>query len=376
MICLKTKRFSWLIPILLLIAAALAVGLYFLLQNTDFSFLKQTQAAADPPSEAVIESLPPEETEPPYVPDTFVISMIGDCTLSSSQYNSDYEDVLAKHDLAWPFSGTRDYFVQDEFTLANLECSFSDTALTSSSLFAFRGPAANAAILSQGGVDCVTLGNNHTNDFGAQGLTDTQAALDAVGVEWVGPGDSRLYETEHGLKVGVYCPGWTGLSESNIQNGIAALQSAGADVCIFAPHWGNEGSYVVSDNQIAYAHIAVDAGAQIVCGTHPHVLQRIEEYNGGYIFYSLGNWSFGGNTAPRDRDTAIAQITVKLQKDGSYVIKGYEVIPCCLSSTDAINDYRPVPYEKGTAEYDRAITKLDGSFNGPDLTVDYSFVNN
>ena len=172
-----------------------------------------------------------------------------------------------------------------------------------------------------------------------------------------------------------YCPGWNGLSEANIQTGISALQSAGADLCIFAPHWGKEGSYQVSPNQEAFARMAIDAGAQIVCGTHPHVLQRVEEYNGGYIFYSLGNWSFGGNTSPRDRDTAIAQIKLLLQKGGSYVINGYDLIPCCLSSTAGSNDFRPITYEADTAEYTRTISKLDGSFSGPDLNVDYSFLN-
>ena len=221
----------------------------------------------------------------------------------------------------------------------------------------------------------MTLGNNHTNDFGPQGLTDTQSALDSVKVDWVGPGDSKVFETENGLKIGVYCPGWAGLSEGNIQNGIAALQSAGADLCVFAPHWGNEGSYTVSANQEAFAHIAIDAGAQIVCGTHPHVLQRVEEYNGGYIFYSLGNWSFGGNTAPRDRDTAIAQVTIKQQKDGSFAMTGYTLVPCCLSSADGVNDYRPVPYEADSEDFLRVMSKLDGSFTGSDLTVDYSFIN-
>ena len=98
-------------------------------------------------------------------------------------------------------------------------------------------------------------------------------------------------------------------------------------------------------NQESFAHAAIDAGAHIVFGTHPHVLQKMEAYNGGYIFYSLGNFSFGGNTAPRDVDTAIAQVTVK--KDGdSWAVDGYDLIPCRLSSTDSKNDYCPRPYKE------------------------------
>ena len=79
------------------------------------------------------------------------------------------------------------------------------------------------------------------------------------------------------------------------------------------------------------------------------------------------------NSAPwKDSKDSIVKVVVKEQKDGAFTIQGYSVIPCCLSSTDGVNDYRPVPYEDGTDEYARTISKLDGSFNGPDLNVDYS----
>lgn len=372
---MNSRRSTAFLIIALVIAIALAGGLFYLLQDTDFSFLNQSAEAVKPVAVTPVPSaLPADPTEDPKPKDIF-ISMIGDCTLASSQYDNSFDDYLTKNGLSWPFSGTADYFKNDVFTLANLECSFSDQELGSASLFYFRAPSSSASILSEGYVDCVTLGNNHTNDFGEQGLLDTESALDAAKVNWVGPNDSKVFDTEVGVKIGVYCPGWTGLNETNIQAGISALQSAGADVCIFAPHWGNEGSYQVSSNQEAFARVAIDAGAQIVCGTHPHVLQRVEQYNGGYIFYSLGNWSFGGNTTPRDRDTAIAQIKLVLLKDGTYAMDGYQLIPCCLSSTAGSNDFRPVPYEEGSDDYARAMSKLDGTFSGPDLTVDYSFLN-
>ena len=94
---------------------------------------------------------------------------------------------------------------------------------------------------------------------------------------------------------------------------------------------------------------------------------------GGYIFYSLGNFSFGGNTAPRDVDTAIAQVTVK--KDGdSWAVDDYDLIPCRLSSTDSKNDYCPRPYKEDEEGYTRALSTLDGSWTGSDLSVDYSFM--
>ena len=137
---------------------------------------------------------------------------------------------------------------------------------------------------------------------------------------------------------------------------------------IYAPHWGMEGQYHPIAEQELVAHTAIDAGADIVCGTHPHVMQRMEEYNGG-------NFSFGGNNAPRDRDSVIAQVIITKDPDGKCTVTGTNLIPCCLSSTEGVNDYRPVPYAEDDEFYARALSKLDGTFTGPDLTIDYSFLN-
>jgi poly-gamma-glutamate synthesis protein (capsule biosynthesis protein) len=92
----------------------------------------------------------------------------------------------------------------------------------------------------------------------------------------------------------------------------------------------------------------------------------------------MGNWSFGGNTSPTDRDTAIVQVSVKRDLDGTVTTDGYTIIPCCVSSLEkgadegADNDYRPTPYEEGTEEYARALSKIDGSYEGVGSGADYS----
>ena len=200
---MKSKRSTVFLIVCLLVAIALAGGLYYLLQKTDFSFLTQAEAAAESTPIATVEVTPtPEPTEEP-APKEVVISMIGDCTLASSQYDNSFDDFLSKNGMSWTFSGTVDYFQKDIFTLANLECTFSDQELGSASLFYFRAPTASTAILNEGNVDCVTLGNNHTNDFGEQGLLDTEAALDSAGVNWVGPNDAKVFDTDVGVKIGV-----------------------------------------------------------------------------------------------------------------------------------------------------------------------------
>ena len=163
------------------------------------------------------------------------------------------------------------------------------------------------------------------------------------------------------------------MSEYQVRAGVSALaNNPEVDIVIALMHWGLEGYYRPADNQTVLGQAAIDAGADIVYGSHPHVLQPIEEYNGGYIVYSLGNYVFGGNTNPRDKDTAIVQFTVKRAADGTVTVEGWEAIPCRLSSVTAYNDFCPTPYEEGSEEYDRTMSKLDGSFDGPNLVIDYS----
>jgi hypothetical protein len=365
----KNKKI--LIPLLL--AAALLAGVLFLRFRPAAPAAETVSVPPAPTLPAQTPSPSPSPSPSPTpepTPELFTLSMVGDCTLSSSQYNDDFERVL-NGDLSWPFSGTVRYFDHDSLTIANLECSFSDEALRGSVTFQFCAPASHAQILTLGGVDFVTLANNHTDDFGAQGLSDTEAALDAAGVRWAAPDGTCVLRTADGLTVGLYALPWIG-TEAQVRAGVAALKAQAPDLIVCCMHWGLEGSYRVTEGQAALGRAAIDAGADIVYGSHPHVLQKVEEYGGGYIFNSLGNWSFGGNTAPRDRDTAILQVTVKRDTDGTVTLEGWKAIPCCLSGTAGINDYRPVPYAEDSEEYARAMSKLDGTWTGADLTIDYS----
>lgn len=299
--------------------------------------------------------------------------MVGDCTLASSQHHKGtslaFETVVGT-DYVYPFAATLDYFENDYLSIANLEGAFTTAEASNGGTFVFKSDPEYANVLVQGSIELVVLGNNHAGDFLEQERRDTMAALDAVGVSYADEDGWYIYQRDDGIKVGVYSKLYP--TSAQVTAGISALKQAGAELIIAALHWGLEGTYRATGDQENVGHAAIDAGAHIVYGCHPHVLQRTEEYGGGYIFYSLGNWSFGGNTAPRDRDTAIAQVTVVRDIDGSIYLDGYTLIPCKLSGTDAYNDYQPVPYEEGSEEYLRAMSKLDGSFTGPDLTIDYS----
>jgi len=305
-----------------------------------------------------------------------VLSFVGDCTLASIQNKGvsygNFERVVGT-DYAWPFAATKQFFENDYLSLANLESTFTTATQSNGATFVFKADPAYAQILSEGSVEFVTLANNHSDDFLARGREDTAAALDAVGVGYAFNDGTYLYRSGDGPVIGIYCKLYPEVyGADSVKEGIAALREAGAEIVIAALHWGLEGSYQVTYSQEAVGRAVIDAGADVVWGSHSHVLQRVEEYGGGYIFYSLGNWSFGGNSAPRDRDTAILQLTVRRDPDGRCTLDGLERIPCRLSGEEAYNDYQPQPYDPEEPGYARALSKLDGSWNGADLSIDYS----
>ena len=330
------------------------------------------------------EPTPLPEPEPEPENETFILSYIGDLTLTSHQHTNDY-DRRMDGDFAYPFSNVVSYFDSDEYTIGNLECTFSDRSLYSYQTFYFRAPTDHANILLEGGVDFVTTANNHTMDFNEAGVDDTSAALDEHGIPYGLNDQAQIVVTPNGLRLGIYCQFDSKFGDyrpdlDKALAGIEQLKQDGADYIICAFHWGIELHYRPEQSQIDIAHACIDAGADMIYGSHPHCLQPIEEYNGGLILYSMGNFSFGGNTAPRDMDTAIVQVTMVREPDGSVHHEGYNIIPCCISSRpvfegytrDGYNDYKPTPYEEGSEDYERCLSKIMGSYEGPNGQADYT----
>ena len=143
-----------------------------------------------------------------------------------------------------------------------------------------------------------------------------------------------------------------------MKNDIATLKAAGAEIIVASVHWGIEKDYNQSAEQISIGHKLIDAGVNIVWGHHPHVLQPIEEYNGGIIYYSTANFSFGGNHNPPDKDTVVLQQTVIETPEGEFMLGELTVIPCRVSSKTSYNDFQPTPYTVGSDAYKRTMNKV------------------
>lgn len=293
---------------------------------------------------------------------TVTISAIGDCTLGTdvsfnTTTNFDAFDAVNGH--AWFFRNVREILENDDVTFANLEGALTTADTRENKEYAFRGSPDYTEVLRQGSVEVVTLANNHSGDYGAQGLEDTERSLTEAGIDYCS-GDTIVIKEINGIPVafiGIYVLRDGMACEDQVRETIASAQAQGAQLVVVAFHWGSEKATQPDETQQALAHTAVDCGADLVIGHHPHVLQGIEEYNGTYIVYSLGNFCFGGNSTPSDMDTMIYRQTFTVGRNGPTGKGEVEIIPCSVSSVEGYNNYQPTP-AAGT-EAERIIGRLN-----------------
>lgn len=326
-------------------------------------------------TQPVQQTLPPEttqpvQTEPPEQRLRFTFA--GDCTLGchTAHTHAGYGFLLTVgEDYSYPFKNILSWFENDDFTMVNLEGALSDVGRPSGRRYSFRGPESYVNILTQNSVEAVTLANNHVYDFGEDGYAATKAVLDANNIPYAEQNSSRVITLENGIIVGIYATVYNSLDAEAMKAGITALKEQGVDIIIYAPHWGTEHSFDPTQEQIDLGHAAIDAGAHIVYGCHPHVLQPIEEYGDGVIYYSLGNFSFGGNIYPSDYDSALIQQEIILAGDGTVTLGERTIVPVSISSIERRNNYQPTPYPEDSEEYARVLSKLDGTYDGPNLPV-------
>ncbi|GEE03847.1 lipoprotein [Gordonia spumicola] len=277
------------------------------------------------------------------------------------------------------FQNVKRYFSSDDLTVANFEVALTkrrqERYKGDGETYHFFGDPAVAKSLPAAGIDVVTLANNHTYDYGRGGFEDTTRALDAVGVDYVGTGDAsegsdydfRVIRDVKGVRVGlVGYQAWadTPSFRAKIRTDFSTLRAEGAQVVIPYFHWGIESQNRPYEVQTSLARYAIDQGADAIIGTHPHVLQSMSTYKGKLIAYSLGNFSFGGNTNPSDKRTMILQ--TRLTVTGETVSGAeYRVIPTRLSSKSEYNDYVPTPYRGAEkAEALAFINEISPDMNG------------
>lgn len=284
-------------------------------------------------------------------PVTITVSAAGDCTLGTDEFFDWSDSLPAKYeevgDPAYFFRNVLPIFSQDDLTIVNFEGTLTNSEAREDKQFAFKADPAYAKILTAGSVEAANMANNHSKDYGEQSYTDTIKALEDEGITTFGYDRIAVMDVK-GVKVGLLgtyvLREGLGIKDSMIAN-LQSLKEQGAQIIIASFHWGSEKAYEPDSTQIELAHAAIDNGADLVLGHHPHVLEGIEEYQGKNIVYSLGNFCFGGNAYPSDMNTIIFQQTFTI-KDGELQEDNVKnIIPCRISSEDGYNNYQPTPAE-------------------------------
>lgn len=282
-------------------------------------------------------------------PTTLTVTFAGDCTLgtdvnfsSDTSFNTKYEAV---DDPSYFLANVADIFKNDDLTVVNMEGTLTTSSTRQDKTFAFKGPADYAQILVKGNVETASLANNHSRDYGEQSYTDTISALESAGIGTFGY-DRIDYREVNGVKValiGTYELAKHLDIQDELKQNIKTAKENGAQLVAVYFHWGTEKETVPDETQIQLGHIAIDEGADLVIGSHPHVIQGYEKYNGRYIVYSLGNFCFGGNPNPSDKDCMIFQQTFTVTGNDVATDDNINVIPCSISSVSNSNNYQPTP---------------------------------
>ena len=318
-----------------------------------------------PADESTVAVITPEP-----VSESITLTFTGDCTFGRDQsfdYDTSFDAFYEENGYEYFFANVKNIFEQDDLTVVNFEGTLTDVDSSErlDKQYAFKADPSYVKILSTSGVDAANMANNHSEDYGEQSYTDTLQYLSEAGITTFGYSDSKVVDVK-GVKVGLV--GILELFEEKdcqykMIEQIDAVKAQGAQVVVVTMHWGEEAQYYYDQDQYDLGRIAIDHGADLVIGHHPHRVQAIETYKGKNIVYSLGNFCFGGNYEPSDMDSFIYQQTFTVNGGELVADNVTNLIPISISSASSYNNYQPTPYEDPD-EIARIIAKIK------DLTVE------
>lgn len=278
-------------------------------------------------------------------------------TLSENGYTIIFGgDVMLARDVGYgikynsldPFQDVRGVLSAADLAVANLECVVSDRGIQANKKYTFRADPAVLPLLKSSGIDMVSVANNHAGDFGREAFVDMLSRLREEGIGYFGGGANiaEAYTLQMALvgdlRVALLAvsnietpyfaasdnqAGIAWVDDDRIANAIKSMRDS-ADIIVVVPHWGWEYTEIVSEEQERLAHLMIDAGADAVIGSHPHHIQRDEEYNGKLIVYSMGNFIFEG-VGPNAGWSLGELIRIRIGVDKK--VAGYDKIPYKIS---------------------------------------------
>ncbi|WP_370872484.1 CapA family protein [Paenibacillus zeirhizosphaerae] len=258
------------------------------------------------------------------------------------QFSGKVEELLQEKGYDYPYKRLGNLFRSDDLTVGNLETPVTDRGTgAANKTYIYKSSPEALPELAAAGMDVVSLANNHILDQGIQGLQDTLAHLRDHDILSMGAGKNAqeayapVYVKRNGMTIALlgysrvipeasWYAGVNRAGVAGVYNPAAALKairmaSKKADLVIVTAHWGKERTSVLEDHQTELAHAFIDAGADLVIGSHPHVLQGLEKYKGKWIAYSTGNFIFSKSLTEATWDTAVFQASCT--KKGACTMK-------------------------------------------------------
>lgn len=340
--------------------------------NTTVPYTTEPSIMIAQPTEPAqtVPSLPTEPTTPPE-PETFdvTVTFTGDTMLACYKNETtagSFNEYADRYDPTYFLEKVRPIFEADDFTVVNLENVLTDNNLAAVAkdhdpAYWYCSKTSNVNILTSSGVEGVSIANNHIYDYGQQGYLDTVDALNQANLEY-GFGSKIMYFEKNGFTIAVICHGLWGEFQTNDIIHYINVAEEKSDYQIVFYHGGKMKVHEPDGWKVKASRKLVDAGADLVIGNHPHVLQPREIYNGVEILYSLGNFCYGGNRAPENR-TIIYQMTLTIDKDNKIVSETSTIVPCYVY-TAARNNYQPAPIEN-QEEIDKVLAFMNGQTSSP-----------
>lgn len=273
-------------------------------------------------------------------PQEISLTFAGDCTLGDDVGKSRFAAKVKAEGPDYFFGNISEIFSVADYAVVNMEGTLLTGGKPSPKQFRFKGAPSNVEILTSAGIDAVTLANNHSMDYGTEGFTSTNKILKDAGIATAYESSSVVIDEKNGIKFAILgLTGWT-KSTKQLDAAIAKAKEGGAEYIVAYFHWGKEATHTPDATQKYLAHYAIDHGVNTVIGSHAHVIQEFEHYNDRHIFYGLGNFVFGGNSNPKDKDALVVSMVVT--RDKNNTLSDYAVVtPVTVSSVQTTNDYQP-----------------------------------
>ena len=297
------------------------------------------------------------------------LSFAGDTMLASNKDQTapgNFNDYVNKKEPTYFLEKVKHIFEKDDFTILNLENALTDQQLpeitkSTDPAYWYKSKTSNINILSSSSVEGISVSNNHTGDYGPIGKQDTIDAIVNANMQY-GDYNNIMYFKKNNYTIAVICKGlWIESQTNDIVKLIKEAEEK-SDYQIVFFHGGKERIHQPEEWKIKATRKLIDNGADLIIGSHPHVIQPREIYKGKEIVYSLGNFCYGGNKGPENR-TIIYQINLTIDKNNTLINEESNIIPCYVY-TGTTNNYQPAPIEEENIK-NKVIDFMNWKVNSP-----------